>query len=467
MGQWTNAGFEAKTLEYYKAAIQQVFVDAYGNDFLLDDALPQGVLIQELAELFYNADMDGIEAFSRLNINTASGIYLDLIGSMRGLIRSPGTPQIATVKLTINPTNFTQFSIPEGHIFTATNGNTFVSDTIYTVSTTDDQTIYLDYSSMGNSDLTVGDKMSTIGLDQITDIEVVYLADGMDEESDMEYRSRILKEKPVPTNTLEHVMNKLLELQTVKTVGVNYNDTAATADSLGPYCTEWMAVPKDGVDMALFQMQVAKVIVDNKVPGSPTDGTTYANVSDAFGSVKTVYFTIPTKINVRIAVSVGTPEATGILDLSNATAIKETIVKYINNLNIGDDVSFSRVIAPLSADGGFDINSVTISDVPQAGAVQTSGATLSNIAVDPEAFETFATTTSGSYVFTFDGSDWKFSTTVVQLDSLGITYVGTPVATNAITVSYHAPTATVVNGNYPIGKRQYAHIEIADITIGV
>lgn len=373
MGKWTSAGFEAKNLEYYKSAIQQVFVDAYGNDFLLDDALPQGVLIQELAELFYNADMDGIEAFSRLNINTASGVYLDLIGSMRGLPRSQGTPQIATVALTIDPTNFMSFSIPDGQVFTATNGETFVTDGVTTISSVTDQTLYLYFTSNGNSNVDVGDKMSTTGLSQITDIEVVYLANGTDAETDMEYRGRILKEAPVPTNTIQAVMNKLLELQTVKTVGVNYNDTDETVDTLPPYSTEWMAVPKPDADLTLFKQQVAKVILDNKVPGSPTAGnTTVTGVADVFGTQKTVNFTIPTKVDLEIVCSVTTPESTGVLDLSNVTAIKESIASYVNSLNIGDNVSFSRIMAPLSTDGGFDVNSIVIRDVDNTTSVTNS-----------------------------------------------------------------------------------------------
>lgn len=465
MGQWTNAGFEAKTLDYYKAAIQQVFVDAYGNDFLLDDALPQGVLIQELAELFYNADMDGIEAFSRLNINTASGIYLDLIGSMRGLTRSQGTPQIATVALTINPDNFIPFTIPDGWVFTATNGDTFVTDGITTISAAQGQTLYLNYSEMGNSDVSIGDKMSTTALSQITDIEVTYLADGTDAETDMEYRSRIIKEKPVPTNTLQHVMNKLLELQTVKTVGVNYNDTSGTVDTLGAFQTEWMAVPKEGVDMTLFKQQVAKVIVDNKVPGSPTGGNTTQLVSDLFGLVKQVKFTIPTKVGLSIACTYATPE-NGILDLSNATAIKEAIANYINNLNIGENVSFSRVMAPLTADKGFDVTSLTISNLPVASISQTTGTSLSNLSVNARTFATF-TTVAGSYVFTYDGSEWQYGSQTALIDQYGITYEGTPVSGDKITVVFTPSNVSVTNGNFPIGTREYANIAVADITLGV
>lgn len=467
MGQWTNAGFEAKTLDYYKSAIQQVFVDAFGSDFLLDDALPQGVLIQELAELFYNADMDGIEAFSRLNINTASGIYLDLIGSMRGLSRSLGTPQIATVALTINPENFMPFSIPEGYVFTATNGDTFTTDQINTISSATDQSIFLYYTSAGNSDVAVGDKMSTTGFNQITDIEVTYLANGTDEETDMEYRSRIIKEKPVPTNTIQHVMNKLLELQTVRTVGVNYNDTDQTVDNIPKYATEWMAVPEDDADIALFKSQVAKVIIDNKVPGSPTYGNTTQSATDTFGITKTINFTIPTRVNLRVNCTVTTPESTGILDLTNATAIKQTIVNYINTLNIGDNVSFSRVAAPLTADGGFDLSSIVMSNLPTATASQTTGTSLSNVSVDAVSFETFVIVGTTNYVFEYDGTDWKYGGDPVNMSDIGINYMGTPVSGDAITVVFTPSSTSITNGNFPIGNREYAHVEIADIIIGV
>ena len=33
---------------------------------------------------------------------------------------------------------------------------------------------------------------------------------------------------------------------------------------------------------------------------------------------------------------------------------------YINNLDIGKDVSFSRCMAPLTADGGFDVTAFKI-----------------------------------------------------------------------------------------------------------
>ena len=94
MGQWTEHGFVAKTVEEYKADIRTLFTTAFGPDFIVnDETLPQCILIQELAELFANADADSIEVLAQLNPNTVSGIWLDFMAQARGLTRNAATPQ--------------------------------------------------------------------------------------------------------------------------------------------------------------------------------------------------------------------------------------------------------------------------------------------------------------------------------------------------------------------------------------
>ena len=361
MGKWTDAGFVANTLDYYKTEIQKVFVGAFGDDFLLDDSLPQGILITRLAELFYNADMDGVEAFSRLNINTASGVFLDIIGGLRGIPRSTGTPQIATVQLTIDPARFQPFYIAQGTEFRTTNsGEVFVAREGQAVNSAD-ASIQLYYSSNGNSVASVNDTMTTTGYDQITNIVITYLVDGVGTETDLEYRARLGKTLPLAGNTIESVQALLLANEYVRLVGVNYNDTDATVDTLPPYSTEWMAVPKSGYGedqafMDTFKEQVGTIIINNKTPGAPTAGNTTVTVTDAFGTSKEVKFTIPTEVEIEIYVQVSTPEATGTLDLGSVPEEREAIKTYIDSLDIGKDVSYARCIAPLAADTGFDIS---------------------------------------------------------------------------------------------------------------
>ena len=357
MGTWTSQGFTAKTVEYYKTQLEQVFKNAFGNDFLVDPALPQGVLIQELAELFYNADMDGIEVMNRLNLNTTSGIFLDFIGSMRGVGRLVGTPAALTVTITSNPAAL-PFTVPQGQTFALNGGVEVFTVNVPTNITATTQSVVLYATTSGETSAQIDDVLST-DISNITDITVTSVSQGVEEESDIDYRNRLRQKYTAAQGTVEFVVNKLAELPSVKTVGVNYNDTDSTVDTIPAHATEFMAVPRDGFDLDVFKVAVAEVILNNKTPGSPTFGNTTEEVSDVFGVQKEVNFTIPDKKVMSIEVSVSTPE-NGVLNLTNVPTIKKAIATYINSLPIGKDVSYSRCMAPLTADAGFEVSSFKI-----------------------------------------------------------------------------------------------------------
>lgn len=367
MGHWTEQGFVTQPLSYYKSAIQQVFIEAFGSDFDLNDNLPQGVLIQRLAELFYGMDMDGVEAFARLNINTMGGLFLDVVGNWRGIERVLGRPQTGYAKITCNPSNFVPFTLPEGTVLTVLeSGDQFVTTQPVTfVSNVANANI--EYTENGNSSAIVGNTMSVESYAQIQNIEIISLFDGTDNESDISYRNRIQKEYPAAANTVEFVMNLLRALPEVRDVGCLYNDSGSTVGGLAPYSTEWIVAPTVDVQpeaLDAFKQTVAKIILDNKVPGSPTDGnTTVDNVTDIYGTPKSVKFTMAEEVPIQILVTITTPETTGILDLGGESVIKTAVMQYVNNLGIGKDVSYSRCIAPFAADTGFDVVSYKVKAV--------------------------------------------------------------------------------------------------------
>lgn len=80
-----------------------------------------------------------------------------------------------------------------------------------------------------------------------------------------------------------------------------------------------------------------------------------------------------------------------------------------------------------------------------ATATQTTGSSLADLAVNVATFETQVTTT-GSYVFVFDGMDWHLDTITGEIVDVildyGITFTGTPASGDAITVDYTAGGTT-------------------------
>lgn len=437
MGRWTKQGFMANSMAYYKEQIKKLFVEAFGPEFLLDDTLPQGILITRLAELAYGLDMDGVEVFAQLNPNTASGVWLDVIGGLRGIPRSTGTPQLATVAIKCNPDNFIPFTITKGHIFSIVgSGETF--EVIAGKTITEPETVLsLQYTEAGDSTASIGAKMQTSGAPQITDIEITYLMAGAQDESDLDYRARLRATYPTAGQTIENIEGLIRELQFVKAVGHNYNDTAEEVDTLPAYSTEFMAVPKPGTDETLFKESVASIILNNKMPGAPTAGNTSVDIADVFGTQKTVKFTIPEEVKLQIKVQVGTPEETGYIDLSGLPDIIEAICAYINSLDIGKDVSYSRCMAPLTADKGFDVLSFKIRKRPVAPAWDSSK------------------------------EDYALGTVVEYNNDFYIAKVESPDGNPANSSDWGEYTeGWVENQNFSIGSRQYAAIIDTNVSIG-
>ena len=367
MGQWTDTGFIAKDAAFYKEQLQSVFQNAYGSDFnVTDETLPQNIIIQEIAELFANADADSIEVLAQLNPNTCSGIWLDLVGIIRGLPRDMGHSQKATVLITSTGSGV-PFSIPQGQEFTVyETGEIFVAESLSQVSSTS-ASVTLTFAASGNSGTQIGYHMNTTGLSAITSIEVTGLIAGSDAETDLEYRTRLNNSASVASGTLQFVMNQISLVQGVRSVGVEYNDLSTEQGGIPPYCTEFIVMPSTGVDEAAlpqWKYDVATAILWNKVPGAPTHGnTTVTNVVDPFGADKDVKFTIPDAINLEIEVSISTREEQPYLDMSQVGTITHNIAEYINNLGTGVDVSMSRIFQIILNNANFDISSLRMRQV--------------------------------------------------------------------------------------------------------
>lgn len=86
-------------------------------------------------------------------------------------------------------------------------------------------------------------------------------------------------------------------------------------------------------------------------------------------------------------------------------------------------------------DGDSNPIIVTYNAIGTATGTQTTGSSLSDIAVNTTTFET-QITDAGSYAFEYDGANWTYDGNTVTLADYGITYTGTPVADDVITVTY-------------------------------
>lgn len=116
MGKLSSEGFSINNLETIKNNLQNIFIEALGNEFILDDNSPQGVLINRIAQLVYNCDLDGLNAYLQMNVNTATGTNLDAIAFLRGTKRKEGTKKQITCEFTSTRQPISLFA---GSLFTS------------------------------------------------------------------------------------------------------------------------------------------------------------------------------------------------------------------------------------------------------------------------------------------------------------------------------------------------------------
>ena len=356
MSEFTSTGVVTKTLDEWYNAVVDFKRAVWGQDFVTDPSTKQGADILQLAELLYNAEMNNVSAFAQLNINTATGVCLDYIGFVRGIYRDGGYPQEIIVDLTSATTGYT---LPANLAFKTATGNVYYVPADVEI-TAIEQQVELVYSSDGNPEINEGDPLTTV--QSYTNVVSAVVAqggiqEGADTESDDSYRKRIKDASVGFVGTLELMALEMLKTQGMAKLRILYNDESST-DQYGipAYNTEFLVVPQDGADDSVFNASVAEKILDIKVPGAPLYGNTAVSVADYYGESKTVNFTRPTKIGIQFYAKIAINPATGVIDASKVDVEKQAIVDYVQSVDVGEGVSWSRILGMLAGDTGFVIS---------------------------------------------------------------------------------------------------------------
>lgn len=160
-------------------------------------------------------------------------------------------------------------------------------------------------------------------------------------ESDEDFRDRIRLKSVSSNRTSNAIGFKLKSLS-----GVNYVNTRSSKD--GIYITV------DGGNTDEVAVAIADVVAD----GIDLLGNITRNVRDFNGGSKVVRFSRITKVPIKIEMSLivyPTFPANGIV------RIKQAIVEWFNNLEVSEDIYFSRLYEPINKIGGFSVKGLKYS----------------------------------------------------------------------------------------------------------
>lgn len=158
---------------------------------------------------------------------------------------------------------------------------------------------------------------------------------GVAVETDTQLRSRQAYSTAQPSRTvLEGTKGAIAAVDGVTRFKVYENDTNEVDENgLPPHSIT--AVVEGGEDHLIAQAVYAK-----KGPGCYTNGTTAVTLKDQFDQETVIRFFRPTSVDIDVVINV--KSLAGYTTATTAD-IKKSLVKYLNSLAIGDDLSISSL----------------------------------------------------------------------------------------------------------------------------
>lgn len=352
-----TVGTNPTTLQGWYDAVVAMKRNVWGPNYVIDPTTKQGTDITQLAELLYNAEQNNISAYAQLNINTSTGIYLDYIGLVRGILRNPGAPQEISVTVTSSTTGYT---IPPSLVFRTLDGLYSYYSPAGVEITSLTQTIQLTAAADGDPQVSDGDALRTVeyfpNILSVT-INPGGVTNGTETESDASYRKRILDSDIGFIGTLELMASEMRQVPGLAKL-IIYSNDSDTTDGRGitPFSTEFVVAPELVPASVAFREAVAQRICTIKEPGAPLYGTTSLVVPNYMGEDKTIKFTVAERKSIEVYAKIAANPLSNTLDTSRVPITQKAVQDYINTNNpIGGTLPWSTVLGIVAGDSGYII----------------------------------------------------------------------------------------------------------------
>ena len=368
----TSSGFIPKPFSVILEELKQLAKQEFGEDIDLSEnsrllrfleivAKREDELWQLHEDVYYTGYID-----------FATGQSLDLIAALIGYKRIAAKKATGTVTFSRLTPASSDITIPaetrvatsdESVVFKTTEAVTLAAGT----TSVDAPIEAVEAGSAGN----VAANTITKIMDPISGIEAVNNPNptegGRDTETDEEFRYRIKTTiQSLGNATLDAILAKVRNVKGVKTAKIEENDTMDDYTSTGGLPPKSFRVFVYGGSDA----DIAQAIFDSKPAGIRPYGSVAATAYDINGNPHTIYFERPTEVAIYVDVSI-TSDGTAI----DAQTVKDAIKSYFDNLEIGDDVIYAKVLAAVMGIQGVVDASIKIDTAsPPAGT--------SNITID-------------------------------------------------------------------------------------
>lgn len=336
----------AEILDYYTVKMQTI----YGQDITLDPSSQDGQMIAIIAQAQSDTNDAAIAVYNSFSPTFAQGNGLSSVTKINGIRRL--FPSLSTAVGSV--VGQAGVIITNGTV-TDIDGNIWNLPGSVTIPPGGDITVTVTAQEPGSIAIPAG------GINQISTPtrgwqSFVSTADsdpGDPTESDAALRRRQSISTGISAETpLDAMLGTLANLPGVSRVKV-YENTTGTTDGNG--------LPGHSISVVIAggdAETIAETIGQKKTPGAATYGTTSVVYTDPVtGIAYTInYFVLAnSEIKVHVTGTAGNGYSTNI-----ATEIQNSVAAYLNSLDIGQDVQFSRINLPAYLNGASDGNTYEI-----------------------------------------------------------------------------------------------------------
>ena len=408
--KFTNHGIiRASYVDIYGALVDR-YKEIYGSDIDLSTGTADGVWISDTALLIDKLFGCIISLYNQLNINTASGEYLDALCSLSNIYRKPATKSNAYVTLTFRGNVTTTFTPQElgmldqaGKVWYPTQNYTFAKD--------ETQSVYVECEEYGTIDAQAGSIIKLVNA--ALPFELTQSADGnigLNEETDDELRERqTLSSGAQGITSMGSLVGSILKITGIRDCYIynNNSDTAVSnvGDTTGVDAHSIYIVVRRENGVTVDDSLIGTAIFNKLTPGIPTtltaDTTTgtptpksykyVAQLNSVYNTYKDQYAYWKEAVPIHPTITISLTKQ-AYYDDSVRTAIGNAIINYANSRPINQALTNNEIIQQIlnsnptfkgkptftisSASVAAHTNTVTYYEYTTIGADTGSGSTV-------------------------------------------------------------------------------------------
>ena len=354
MARIDSTGIFRRDLTFFVGELERIFRQAWGDDLNVDPETPQGQFIGLVALAFDELDAGVVNLANAQNLQTATGYQLDDHGSLLNNRRREGAESTAVVRFVGSEDT----EIPVGTRLQTGSGDIFLTTEYAIIPNTGSVNVNCESERAATIIAPAGTITSLVdvivGIDSVTNQSDAIV--GFEREGDAFYRNRLETQSMRNATTFaEAVASSVSEVENVGRLRVlsnDGNDDLVVANVMVP-AHSVRVIAEGGIGS-----EIAVAIRDAKTGGIPTVGEESVNLNDVPSiSANDYHFDILKKVGLSIDLDI---DLTSAFPSDGVSQIRNELVAWVNNLDIGEAINLGRVYEALNLTPGYFVESISI-----------------------------------------------------------------------------------------------------------